>query len=86
MVSETVDTISGKDDAEKGGGAGSFIKETREELKKVSFPSRDDVRNTTIIVIVNVIFFAIFLFLVDQAWVYGLQGLEWVINKIAGIV
>jgi preprotein translocase SecE subunit len=88
VVSETVDTIRGGDDAvEKsgGGGAGQFIKETREELEKVSFPSGEDVRNTTIIVIVNVIFFAIFLFLIDRGWVYALQGLEWLINKAAGI-
>lgn len=85
MVAETVDTIQGKDDAvEKGGGAGQFIKETREELSRVSFPSRDDVRNTTIIVIVNVIFFAIFLFLVDWGWTFGLRGLEWLLNKATG--
>ncbi|MEP6924936.1 MAG: preprotein translocase subunit SecE [Pyrinomonadaceae bacterium] len=74
-----------------GGGAGQFIGEVREELKKTSFPSREDVTNTTIIVIVNVIFFAIFLFLVDQAWVFILgdnehpTGLTWLINKIAGL-
>jgi preprotein translocase subunit SecE len=81
-VSETIDTVksgSGK------GGVGRFISETREELKKVSFPSREDVQGTTLIVIVNVLFFAVFLFLVDQAWLYILMGLDWVVNKIAGI-
>jgi preprotein translocase subunit SecE len=84
-VSEAVDTLgNGKNNDEKG-GPGQFIRETREELSKVSFPSSDDVRGTTLIVIINVIFFAVFLFLVDQAWTYILEGFTWLINKIAGI-
>lgn len=59
-----------------------FIQQTRDELNKVSFPSREDVINTTVIVVLNVIFFAIFLFLVDWAWVYILRGLEWLVGKI----
>jgi hypothetical protein len=35
-------------------------------------------------VIISVIFFAIYLFLIDQAWTYILQALTWVVNKIAG--
>ena len=54
------------------------------KLDKTTFPSSDDVRNTVIIVIVNVIFFAIFLFLIDHMWTYILEGFTWVINKIAG--
>lgn len=65
-------------------GVGEFVRETREELNKVSFPSSDDVRSTTIIVILNVIFFAIFLFLVDHAWTYIIDGLTWLVNKLAG--
>jgi preprotein translocase SecE subunit len=79
-VSETIDTLK----SEKV-GAGQFVTETRDELKKVSFPSTDDVRSTTIIVILNVIFFAIFLFLVDQGWTYALHGLEWLVNKTVGL-
>lgn len=78
-MSESIDTVK----SEKP-GVGQFIRETREELNKVSFPSSDDVRSTTIIVIINVIFFAIFLFLVDQAWTYILEGFTWLINKLAG--
>lgn len=80
-MSEAVDTVNKK----RRGGIGKFVTDTREELKKVSFPSREDVQGTTLIVIVNVLFFALFLFLVDQAWVYILLGIEWVVNKIAGI-
>jgi preprotein translocase SecE subunit len=66
-------------------GIGEFIKKTRSELDKTTFPSSNDVKNTTIIVIIAVFFFAIYLFLVDQAWVYLLQGLTWLVNKIAGV-
>ena len=66
-------------------GVGEFIKKTRAELDKTSFPSSNDVKNTTIIVVISVIFFAVYLFLVDQGWVYILQALTWVVNKIAGV-
>ena len=65
-------------------GIGEFVKKTRSELDKTSFPSSNDVKNTTIIVIISVLFFAAYLFLVDQGWVYILQGLTWLVNKIAG--
>ena len=66
-------------------GIGEFVKKTRAELDKTSFPSSDDVKNTTIIVIISVMFFAAYLFLVDRGWVFILEGLTWVINKIAGV-
>jgi preprotein translocase subunit SecE len=66
-------------------GVGDFVKKTREELNRTTFPSSDDVRNTTIIVIISVLFFALYLFLVDTAWVYILEGLTWAINWFAGI-
>jgi preprotein translocase SecE subunit len=81
-VSETVDSLEKKDEKV---GVGEFIKQTREELDKVSFPSSEDVRGTTMIVILNVIFFAIFLFLVDHFWTYVLDGITWLVNKLAGI-
>ena len=66
-------------------GIGEFISKTRAELDKTSFPSSNEVKNTTIIVVINVIFFAVFLYLVDLAWVQILQALTWVINRIAGV-
>ena len=65
-------------------GVGEFVRKTRAELDKTTFPSSDDVKSTTIIVIVSVMFFAAYLFLVDRAWVYILEALTWVINKVAG--
>jgi len=83
-VSEAVDTLDKNNKGEKE-SVGEFIRHTREELNKTTFPSSDDVKNTTIIVIVNVIFFAIYLFLIDRAWVYIIEGLTWLVNKIVGI-
>jgi len=65
-------------------GIGEFIQKTRAELDKTTFPSSDDVKSTTLIVIVSVIFFAIYLFVVDRAWIYILEALTWLVNWIAG--
>ena len=83
-MSETIDILDNKGRGEKE-SVGEFIRHTREELNKTTFPSSDDVKNTTIIVIVNVIFFALYLFLIDRAWVYIIEGLTWLVNKIVGI-
>jgi len=52
-----------------------FLKETRSEVAKVTFPSRDDVVATTIVVIIASLVFAVFLTLSDV-----------VINKVYGFV
>ncbi|MEZ5427560.1 MAG: preprotein translocase subunit SecE [Pyrinomonadaceae bacterium] len=83
-MSEAVDTLGGKNKDGKE-GVGEFVRKTREELDKTTFPSSDDVRNTTLVVLVSVIFFSVYLFLVDQGWVYILQGLTWLINKLVGL-
>jgi len=86
-VSTSSDTVKKvqKKGKEGSGGVGEFVKATRGEWEKTTFPSSDDVRSTTIIVIISVIFFAIYLFLVDKAWVYILQALTWLVNWLAGI-
>lgn len=81
-MAEAVDTL---EKGKKKESVGEFIQNTREEMTRVSFPSGDDVRKTTIIVIINVLFFAAFLFIVDQFWVYLLDGITWLVNQIAGI-
>lgn len=81
-MSEAVGTAVKK---EKSDGVGEFVRKTREELDKTSFPSSNDVRNTTIITIVSVIFFAVYLFLVDKGWTYVIEGLTWLVNRIAGL-
>ncbi len=45
----------------------SFIKDVRSEMRKVITPSRDEVKATTIIVIVTVFIFAAYFWVVDSA-------------------
>jgi preprotein translocase subunit SecE len=44
-----------------------FIGEVRNELKRVSWPSRDEIRGSTTVVIVIVLILAVFVGLVDRA-------------------
>lgn len=73
--------------AERGASRfGQFIHDVRAELKRVSWPHAKEVQNTTIITLIAVIFFAVYLFLVDQALSRLIIGLDWVLEKIAGFL
>jgi len=48
---------------------GAFLRDIRGEMKKVSWPSRNDMIKTTIAVIVISLFFGIYLFGVDFIFV-----------------
>jgi preprotein translocase subunit SecE len=61
-----------------------FLHDVRAELKRVSWPTAKHVQNTTIITLIAVCFFALYLFLVDQGMTYLIQGLQWLVAKIAG--
>jgi preprotein translocase subunit SecE len=61
-----------------------FWREVALEMKKVSWPTRTEVVNTTIITIVVVFFFSAFLWLSDMGLSYLIHGLEWVARKIFG--
>jgi preprotein translocase subunit SecE len=43
-----------------------FLKESREELRKVVWPSKEEVMSSTLVVLSSVILISIFLFLVDR--------------------
>ncbi len=53
----------------------SFLREVRAELKKVTWPSRNEVYSTTIVVIFATFFFGFYLFFMDVVF-------SWLINKI----
>ena len=57
----------------------SFLTETRSEMKKVTFPSREEVVGTTIVVLVASVIFAIYLWLADLVI---LQAFEWIYQVI----
>ena len=61
-----------------------FWREVVQEMKKVSWPTRTEVFNTTIITVVVVIFFALFLWASDIALAYMIHGIEWVARKVFG--
>ena len=42
-----------------------FLKDVRAELRKVTWPSRNEVHSTTIVVILATIFFGFYLFFMD---------------------
>jgi preprotein translocase subunit SecE len=52
---------------------GNFLKDVRSELKKVTWPSRNEVYSTTVVVIAATIFFGFYLFFMDVifTWVLG---------------
>jgi len=57
------------------GNMRDFFREVRNELKRVTWPSRKEVYATTIVVIVTSIFFGVYLFALDQAFEKGVVGL-----------
>ncbi len=61
-----------------------FWREVALEMKKVSWPTRTEVINTTIITIVVVFFFAAFLWVSDMGLSYLIHGVEWLARKIFG--
>jgi len=52
-----------------------FFTEVNVELKRTTWPSRLEVRGTTMVVIVTVFVFAIFLFAVDYVLSKGVEGI-----------
>ena len=53
----------------------TFLAEVRAEMRKVSFPTRDEVVGTTIVVIVTSVIFAIYLWIADLLIQQGYVGL-----------
>jgi preprotein translocase subunit SecE len=60
-----------------------FLRDVRAEMKRVSWPTFNEVKNTTIITLVAVVFFAVYLFAVDQGLSRLILGIDWLIEKIA---
>jgi len=60
-----------------------FVHDVRAEMKRVSWPTLTHVQHTTIITLIAVVFFAVYLFLVDLGLSRLIWGLEWLVDKIA---
>ncbi len=61
-----------------------YIRDVRAEMKRVSWPSAKEVKNTTIITLIAVVFFAIYLFSVDRIWSFLLTQLNLLLNWLTG--
>jgi len=55
---------------------GQFLRDTRAEMRRVSWPTATEVRNTTVITLIAVIFFALYLFGVDRVWAFAIEHLR----------
>ena len=58
------------------GRLGAFLGEVRTEVKKVTFPSREEVVGTTIVVLITSVIFAIFLWIADVVILRLYNGLN----------
>jgi len=59
----------------------TFLGEVRTEMRKVSFPTRDEVIGTTIVVIVTSVIFAVYLWIADFIIQKGYVGLIQVLSS-----
>ena len=62
---------------EKGRSAWTLMKEARGEIRRVVWPKRDEVVQTTLIVLALVLLFALILWLLDS-------GLSWLVSALIG--
>ena len=58
-----------------------FLKDVRNEMRKVVTPSRAEVQSTTTVVIVTVFVFAAFFYVVDS--IFG-NALKWLLHWLGG--
>ena len=51
----------------------NFLKDTKAEMRKVTWPSRNEVTSTTIVVIIATVFFGFYLFFMDVifSWAFS---------------
>jgi preprotein translocase subunit SecE len=54
-----------------------FLSDVRNEMRKVTFPSRREVQATTTVVIITVILFGVYFFILDQVIA---SGINWVLH------
>ena len=65
------------------GRLAQFSRDVRAEMQRVSWPTAKEVKNTTLITLVAVVFFAVYLFVVDQGLARLILGIDWLVEKLA---
>ena len=58
------------------GRTAQFLRDTRSEMRRVSWPTANEVKNTTIITLIAVVFFALYLFGIDRVWAFLIEHLR----------
>jgi preprotein translocase subunit SecE len=58
----------------------NFLKETKAELKKVTWPSKNEVTSTTIVVIIATVFFGFYLFFMDVLFSFVIKQIKTVLG------
>ena len=53
-----------------------FLRDTRAEMRRVTWPTANEVKNTTIITLIAVVFFALYLFGIDRVWAFLIEHLK----------
>ena len=56
--------------------AGEFLRDVKTELKKVTWPTMKEVVGTTIVVLVLVVFFSIYLYIWDVIFAWIIEGIR----------
>ena len=58
-----------------------FVRQVRQEMRKVIWPEKKDIFISSAIVMILVILFSLFFLVTDQIWS---KGLRWIIEKGSG--
>ena len=64
--------------------AGKFLHDTRAEMKRVAWPGPVEVRNTTVITVIAVLFFAAYLWVVDSGFTLIISQLQNLVGWLFG--
>ena len=64
--------------------AGKFLHDTRAEMKRVAWPGAVEVRNTTVITVIAVLFFAAYLWVVDSGFTLIISQLQNLVGWLFG--
>ena len=60
---------------EKKGGIIAFLRGVRQELKKVVWPTKEELTTDTVVVLACVVFFALMFWLIDTGFLAALKGI-----------
>ena len=67
--------MANTDTNNKEKGFFAFLRGVRQELKKVVWPTREELTTDTIVVVVCVVFFAVAFWLIDTGFLAALKGI-----------